>query len=288
MSASHDDYQLLDFGAGRKLEQFGSVVLDRPCPAAEDAERGRPDLWEQATARFERHGEARGNWVSAAKPIGSWMVRFSAMTLELRRTPSGQVGVFPEQAENWRWIAQSVRAAGRVKVLNLFAYTGASTLAAAAAGAEVVHVDAAANVVAWARQNARASRWDHLPIRWITEDVLRFVRRELKRGHRYDAVILDPPAYGHGPKGESWKLEEGLDELLPACWELCRGEARFLLLSCHSGRLGRAGELLEYAIARQPSLKTTGTASGVEMGVISVSGQRLHQGAAVRWERTAR
>lgn len=282
-----DPYELLDFGAGRKLERWGPYVLDRPSPAALRTVRRSPRLWSEASARFDRDDGGQGQWICLRTIDQPWHMNFGSLVLELRLTDSGQVGVFPEQESNWRWIAQRVRQAGRVKVLNLFAYTGATTLVAAAAGAEVVHVDAAAGVVAWARRNARASKLNHLPIRWITEDVLEFARRERKRGNRYDAVILDPPAYGHGPKGQSWKLENQLDELLSNCFELCRGQEQFLLLTCHSGRLGRASELLNYAIAQQPHGRLKGRFSSGDMCLVSVAGQRLHCGAAVRWSRSA-
>jgi 23S rRNA (cytosine1962-C5)-methyltransferase len=280
-----DQYELLDFGEGRKLERFGPYVLDRPSAAAERATRQRPHLWTQSSARFERNGSRMGHW-SCAQPIDQpWPVNVGSLAVELKLTSSGQLGIFPEQADNWRWIDQQVRHAGHVKVLNLFAYTGVGTLAAAAAGAEVVHVDAASSAVAWARRNADASKLNRLPIRWIAEDVIKFVGRERKRGNRYDAVILDPPAYGHGPQGQTWKLDSDLDELFSTCLELCRGRTQFLLLTCHSGRLGLASELLNYIVARHPNLYTEGTLYSGDMSLVSLAGRRLHCGAVVRWSR---
>jgi 23S rRNA (cytosine1962-C5)-methyltransferase len=280
-----DQYELLDFGAGRKLERFGPYVLDRPSPAAAGLKRRSPHLWTGAAARYERESET-GRWLGGSRIDGPWQLKFGPLTLELKLTDSGQVGVFPEQATNWQWIAERVRQAGRIKVLNLFAYTGASTLAAAAAGGEVVHVDGSTAAVAWARRNARASRLDHLPVRWIVEDVLRFVRRERTRGNSYDAVILDPPAYGHGPRGQSWKLEEDLAELLSLCWEICHGSERFLLLTCHSGQLGQADELLRYTLAGQPRYGSEGRMTRGELLLDAATGQRLHCGAGVRWSRS--
>jgi 23S rRNA (cytosine1962-C5)-methyltransferase len=281
-----DEYQLLDFGSGRKLERFGPYILDRPSPAAAAQPCHDPDVWSQAHARFDRTGGAGGSWTSTAPITQPWHVHFGPLALELKLTDAAQLGVFPEQAANWQWLDAVVRRMARQsppKVLNLFAYTGASTLAAAAAGAEVVHVDAAPGVVAWARRNAQTCNLDRLPIRWITEDVLKFVRREQRRGNRYDAVILDPPAYGHGPRGQSWKLESHLDELLSLCLELCRGPRQFLLLTCHSPPLSRGCELLEYVIARHPRLRAAGELTGVDMWLDSAHGRRLHCGAAVRW-----
>jgi 23S rRNA (cytosine1962-C5)-methyltransferase len=280
-----DQYELLDFGDGRKLERFGPYVLDRPSPAADRAARERPQLWAQAAARYDRDEGPAGHW-SCARPLDSpWRIKFGTLSLELKLTDSGHLGVFPEQAGNWQWTAESVRQTGPVKVLNLFAYTGAATLAAAGVGAEIVHVDASVSAVAWARRNASASNLGRAPIRWIVEDVLKFVRRERTRGNFYDAVILDPPAYGHGPRGQSWKLESHLDELLATCLELCRGEEEFLLLTCHSGRLGCASELLNYAIAHAPRLGGSGTLSSRDLYLVSSAGKRLHCGASLRWSR---
>jgi 23S rRNA (cytosine1962-C5)-methyltransferase len=244
-----EDYQLLDFGDGRRLERFGPFVLDRPCPAAETSDRANPDLWTRADARFDGRDELRGEWTDRRELPERWVVGSGRLRFELKRTEFGHLGVFPEQAENWGWIGEQCRIAcvlpapgnssetpalQRLRVLNLFAYTGGSTLAAAAAGAEVVHVDAAKNVVAWARRNAELSGLADVPIRWIAEDAEKFVKRELKRGNRYDAVILDPPSYGHGPRGEVWRLSKHLPRLLDFCAELTDRRRRFMLLTCHT------------------------------------------------------
>jgi 23S rRNA (cytosine1962-C5)-methyltransferase len=283
-----DQYQLLDFGAGRKLERFGPYVLDRPAPAAADTVPRARELWPTADARFERDGGA-GRWTCECEIEPSWYVHHGPLALEIKLTEFGHLGIFPEQAENWKWIAQQVQSAGEpMRILNLFAYTGASTLAAAAAGAEVTHVDAAANVVGWARRNATASGLVDAPVRWITEDALKFVRRELKRGHRYQAVVFDPPGYGHGPRGETWKLEAMLGELLGLCLELTADNRQFILISCHSGDLAFANELLKLVVAEQPSLRDAGTITGRDMALVSAEGARLPAGATVRWhaERT--
>ncbi|MEN6558161.1 MAG: class I SAM-dependent methyltransferase [Thermoguttaceae bacterium] len=227
-----NDYQLLDFGDGRRLERFGSITLDRPCPAAERFSPIRRELWLQASSRFEGRENERGRWIDQRETPGRWTIAMDALRLELKRTDFGHVGVFPEQAENWAWIRQIL--SKPMKVLNLFAYTGGSTLAAAAAGAEVVHVDAAKNVVAWARRNAKLSGLSAAPVRWIVEDALKFIKRELRRGNAYDAVILDPPSYGHGTHGEVWRLTKQLPRLLSLCAELTADRFAFLLLTCHT------------------------------------------------------
>jgi 23S rRNA (cytosine1962-C5)-methyltransferase len=279
-----DQYQLLDFGAGRKLERFGRYVLDRPAPAAHDAVRRQVSLWPAADARYERGEGEPGRWTFARTIEPSWHLHHGPLALEVKLTEFGHLGIFPEQAENWKWIARQVGAAGRpIKVLNLFAYTGASTLAAAAAGALVTHVDAAANVVAWAKRNARAAALIDAPIRWIAEDAIKFARRELKRGHYYEAIILDPPGYGHGPRGETWKLEDKLGELLALCVELTAVNRQFVLLTCHSGAWAFASELLKDTVSQQPVFRVEGTISGRNMSLVSLAGERLHSGAAVRW-----
>ncbi len=279
-----DQYQLLDFGSGRKLERFGRYLLDRPAAAAEGTLKRQAELWPQADARYERNPGQPGRWSSARAIDTAWSVRHGDLSFELKLSEFGHLGLFAEQVENWDWIARQVRAAARpIKVLNLFAYTGASTLAAAAAGAEVAHVDAAANVVAWARRNAQASHLGDKPIRWIAEDAVKFVRRELKRGVGYDAVMLDPPSYGHGPRGETWKLDEHLRPLLTMCRELTAQSPRFLLLTCHSGDLAFASPLLKYTRAQRPDLRETGKLSSHDLCLVSAAGERLHCGAAVRW-----
>jgi 23S rRNA (cytosine1962-C5)-methyltransferase len=251
-----DQYQLLDFGEGRRLERFGAITLDRPCPTAEGVTQADPAAWRQADARFERTDDEQGVWTCRGDLPPRWPIAHGRLVLEMKRTDFGHVGLFPEQAENWDWIARraaaekgtgpicaehpatnlrSVPGSGKLdlspfpsserpRVLNLFAYTGGSSLAAAAAGAEVVHVDAARNVVAWARRNAELSGLAEAPVRWIAEDATKFVKRELRRGSRYDAVILDPPSYGHGAHGEVWRLASHLPPLLRMCGELISGK----------------------------------------------------------------
>ena len=192
----------------------------------------------QADARFDGRSEESGHWTCRRELPERWTITCGPWQFELKRTDFGHVGLFPEQVENWVWIGERVRAAGRpLRVMNLFAYTGGSTLAAAAAAAETVHVDAAKNTVAWARRNAELSGLSAAPIRWIAEDALKFVKRELRRGNRYDAVILDPPSYGHGPRGEVWRLSKHLPRLLSLCGELTAGRARVPAVDLPHARL---------------------------------------------------
>lgn len=279
-------YQLLDFGEGRRLERFGTFVVDRPCPTVEGIAKAEPTVWPALDARFERDASRQGDWVGTRAPPEPWTVQHADMTFHLKLTPQGQVGIFPEQADNWDWILARVQdSAGRgkpMRVLNLFAYTGGSTMAAAAAGAEVVHVDAAKNVVAWARRNAQCSGLDACPIHWIVEDVRKFVRRELRRGSRYDAVILDPPSYGHGRRGEVWRLSKHLAGLLGACAELTGGQPRMALLTCHTPGFGpeRLADMTREAFGAA----TSGCLTADRLVLTSASSRALDAGAAVRWQ----
>ncbi|HIA18202.1 MAG TPA: SAM-dependent methyltransferase [Planctomycetaceae bacterium] len=288
-------YQLLDFGQGRKLERFGSLVLDRVSPAADGDLPADPASWQKSHFRFQRQQGEQGQWVANQQlPVAAgsskedglpapWLIQHNQLALELSLTPAGHLGLFPEQAINWDWLTRQLAAKGKepLKVLNLFAYTGGSTLTAAAAGAEVVHVDAARNTVAWARRNARHCGLQDAPIRWICEDCLKFVRRELSRGNQYDAVIMDPPSYGHGPEGQNWKIERDLGPLLDACAELTSNGRRFMLLTCHSPSYGPAdlhALLTDHVFG---SCQQGGDAS--VLTIDCVDGRRLPTGVVARW-----
>lgn len=281
---SPDQYALLDFGLGRRLERIGGLVLDRPAPAVESVPRSAGEAWARADARFVRTGSGEaGVWERARDLPERWTVSAGPLTLELKRTEFGHLGFFPEHAAHWDWIARQVACAGRpLRVLNLFGYTGGSTLAAAAAGAEVTHIDAARNVVAWARRNAQLSGLADAPIRWIAEDALKFVRREIRRGRTYDAVVLDPPSYGHGPHGEVWRLDKALPALLDGCAQLTFAGRTFILLTCHTPDYGpaRLAELLASALSGGPP----GRLNADCLAVRTSTGRELPCGVSVRWE----
>lgn len=234
-----NDYELLDSGNFEKLERFGRYVIARPEPQAIWDRSMRAEEWDRlADARFrkDRRSDDRGEWILRSGMPEQWFVGYENEELQLRMrlglTSFKHVGIFPEQSENWNFIYRQVR--GRfpgAKVLNLFAYTGGASLAARAAGAEVTHVDSVKPVVSWARENMEASGLDG--IRWIVDDALKFVRRELRRGHLYQGIILDPPAYGRGPDGEKWVLEEHLNEMLRTCGQLLDRNG-FLVLNLYS------------------------------------------------------
>ncbi len=277
-------YELLDFGDGRKLERFGEFVLDRPSPAAASNGKELSETeWREASAQFKKDSRGEGCWEPAWPAESCWMIQHRGFQMELKPTDFGHLGVFPEHASAWDWVEKMIRAEGRpLKVLNLFAYTGAATLAAAQAGASVVHVDSAKNIVQWARRNAQRSSLEQAPTRWITEDAMRFVNRELKRGNRYDAIILDPPTYGHGPTGEVWKVSRDLNRLLKACAALTKDQLAFVLLSCHSSGFGPADLQAAMLAAFFGGACQAGGSAG-EMTLQTVSGRRLNCGAFARW-----
>ena len=250
--ACWNDYELLDSGNFEKLERFGRYVVARPEPQAlwnrslSDAEwRQRAD----AVFRKDRRSEDRGEWVCKPGMPGQWFVEYGGEAMRLRMrlglTSFKHVGIFPEQAENWDYIYRQVRRVGTgARVLNLFAYTGGASLAARAAGAEVTHVDSVKPVVGWARENMELSGLDG--IRWIVEDALKFVQREVRRGNRYHGIVLDPPAYGRGANGEKWILEDNICEMLECCARLLEPRGAFLVLNLYS--MGLSSTLARTAV----------------------------------------
>lgn len=226
------EYELLDCGGGRRLELFGKTIVDRPCPQAEWTVLA-PQEWKRVQALYDR--ENLHDWMPESVFPDPWQMKIDDLTIELRPSRNSQVGIFPEQRENWRWMKEQIRKSNRpLKILNTFAYTGIATLMAASIGehVEVCHVDGAQSSVSWARRNAELSGLSDRPIRWITDDVLTFLKREVKRGQRYDGIILDPPAFGRG-KGGTWKIERDIAMLLELVNELLSDNPCFVILSCH-------------------------------------------------------
>ena len=225
-------YELLDSGNGAKLERFGEVVLARPCAQAVWQPQ-RPARWKSADATFDR--EDGNRWHGRNRLPQEWVIDVDGTRFRLSGTDFGHLGIFPEQRAQWTWIRETVAAAGRpVRVLNLFAYSGGSTLAAARGGAEVCHLDASKGMVQWARANAALNGLESHPIRWIVDDAHKFLNREIRRGRRYDGIILDPPTYGRGGNGETYKIERDLTETLRLCRALLSDSSLFLLLSAHT------------------------------------------------------
>ncbi len=229
------DYELIDSGDGKKLERYGDFVLSRPDPQA----LWKPHLpyatWNKADAVFIRKGK-EVEWKKKATLPESWSIDFGQLTFEIRPTTFKHTGLFPEQLENWTWMGRKIRNALKaedrpIKVLNLFGYTGGASLACAKSGAEVCHVDGSKMAIAWARKNQELSGLAEKPIRWILDDAMAFLKREVKRGNKYDGILLDPPAFGHGPSGEIWKIEENFDELITLCKAVLSDKPLFFLVN---------------------------------------------------------
>ena len=278
-------YELLDSGNGRKLERFGPYTLSRPCAQAIWRPRLSPADWDAADAAFDR--EEGNRWHSREKLPAAWIVEVDGIQFRLSCTDFGHLGIFPEQRESWRWVEATVRAAqptaqAPVRVLNLFAYSGGATLAAARAGAEVCHLDASAGMVEWARTNAGLNSLEGAPIRWIVEDAHKFLAREHRRGRRYEGIILDPPSFGRGAKGEIYKIERDLPQTLALCRQLLSEQPLFVLLSAHTP--GITPVVLENLLADVLE-GCGGTITGNEMALAGQGSVRLApSGCLARWQ----
>jgi len=273
------DYELLDCSDGEKLERWGDHLLIRPEPQAIwRTPRNHPG-WRSAAARYERSSKGGGKWHSSGLPA-AWQIKYDNLTFTVSLHNFKHTGLFPEQSVNWEFISDKIMASGRrISVLNLFAYTGAATLAAASAGAEVCHVDAARGMVMRAKENASLSGLCGKPIRWIIDDCSKFIEREIRRGRKYDALIMDPPSYGRGPSGEVWKLEDGLFDLVKLCAGVLSDDPLFVLINSYTTGLSPAS--LTYIT--QSVLG--GHAESNELGLpVTAGGFILPCGATCRWQ----
>ena len=276
------DYELIDCGGGEKLERWGKHVLVRPDPQAIwQTPRNNP-LWRRPDARYARASTGGGAWEKKDVPA-QWQVRYRELTFQVKPMNFKHTGLFPEQAANWDFAMEQIRRARRpISVLNLFAYTGGATVACAAAGASVCHVDAARGMVSWGRDNARASGLEDAPIRWIVDDCAKFVEREIRRGRRYDAVIMDPPSYGRGPSGEVWKLEDSLWPFVELVAGVLSDEPLFFLINSYT--TGLAPSVLTYILESLITPKYGGRTRSDELGLpVTESGLALPCGATGRW-----
>lgn len=270
-------YQLLDSGNESKLEQFGDYVLARPCSQAVWKPSLSKKEWQEADALFSR--EPSNRWTAHPPLPMSWNMKFDEIQFKLIPTEFGHVGVFPEHALLWKWMKQKLKKGS--SVLNLFAYTGGATLAAAQAGALVCHVDASKTTVAWARENAALNNLQQSPIRWIIDDAVKFLGREVRRGVRYDGIILDPPTFGRGSKGEVFKIEKDLPAILDLCFQLLSDHPLFVILSSHTP--GYTPLVLHHLLI-QASEGRKGT---IEMGEMVIPGPLdLTSGTYARWYAT--
>lgn len=276
------EYEVLDTSAGEKLERWGKYLLVRPDPQVIWNTPKDDPCWHRYDARYNRSSTGGGKWSNLRLPE-RWQVRYKELTFNVKPMNFKHTGVFPEQAANWDFIMRTIRGAGRpVNVLNLFAYTGGATLAAAAAGASVCHVDAAKGMVAWAKENAKSSGLEEAPIRWIVDDCGKFVERELRRGRRYDAVIMDPPSYGRGPSGEIWKLEENLYPFVELVAKVLSDRPLFMIINSYT--TGLAPSVLGYIMDTLVTKKYGGHTECGELGLpVRDTGLVLPCGSTGRW-----
>lgn len=278
------EYEVLDTSDGEKLERWGRYILVRPDPQVIWRTARTDPRWKKYDARYFRSTSGGGKWSDHHLP-DRWKINYGALTFNVKPMNFKHTGVFPEQAANWDYIIDSIQHANRpISVLNLFAYTGGATLAAAAAGASVCHVDAAKGMVAWAKENALASNLENAPIRWIVDDCSKFVDREIRRGRRYDAIIMDPPSYGRGPSGEIWKLEQNLYPFVEQVSKVLSDNPLFVIINSYT--TGLAPSVLGCIMDSVFRPKFGGTSQCDELGLpVTDSGLVLPCGATGRWSR---
>lgn len=286
MYAAQDwkDYEVIDTGGGEKLERWGDIILRRPDPQIIWPLKKETGVWRDVHGHYHRSSSGGGSW-DMKKPIPDrWTISYDQLKFYIKPTSFKHTGLFPEQAANWRWMMDKIQNAGRpISVLNLFAYTGGATVASAYAGASVVHVDAAKGMVQWAKENIQLSGLADRPVRFITDDVFKFVQREKRRGNRYDAIIMDPPSYGRGPNGETWKLEQNLYPFLESCTEILSDNPLFMLINSYT--TGISPTVLSNMLNMTMTDKYGGKISAGEIGLpITKSGMTLPCGILGRWE----
>ncbi len=277
------DYELLDSGEGEKLERYGQVIISRPDPQALWPKSLSLKEWQKADAVFSR--DEKAGWKTKSKVPEKWQIDFSGLSFFIKLSPFKHTGLFPEQASNWEWMRDVIKKEKRkLNILNLFGYTGGATLAAAQAGAEVCHLDASKTAISWARENAEISGLADKPVRWILDDAMAFVKREIKRGRQYDGIIMDPPAFGHGPKGEMWRIEENFIELLDLCRQVLSVKPLFFLINGYaSGYSSIAYENNLLSLIK----KYGGEIEKGELAILESSGKRLLPcGIFARWFKT--
>ena len=260
------DFELIDASDGERLERWKDIILIRPDPQVMwHGDRKNP-LWKNAHAIYHRSNSGGGYWEMLKTVPKVWNVNYKDLTFRLKPMDFKHTGLFPEQAVNWDLMSECIKSAGRpVKVLNLFAYTGGATVACLKAGASVTHVDAAKGMVQWAKENANASGVGDRPVRWLVDDCLKFIAREIRRGNKYDGIVMAPPSYGRGPNGEVWKLEQQLDELLYSSAKILSDDAIFFLLNSYSG--GISPTILNYMVKNIVAGKRNGDVTTAEIGL---------------------
>ncbi|MBQ8740972.1 MAG: class I SAM-dependent methyltransferase [Clostridia bacterium] len=261
-----NDYELIDADNGERLERWGDIILIRPDPQIIWNEGHRDERWNNAHAIYHRSNSGGGYWETLKKVPDVWSIKYNNLTFRLKPMGFKHTGLFPEQAVNWSLAQKLISEANReISVLNLFAYTGGATVACLKAGAKVTHVDASKGMVGWAKENAVATGVADMQVRWLVDDCMKFVKREIRRGNKYDAIIMDPPSYGRGPNGEVWKLEQQLSELLTDVGKILSDDPLFFFLNSYTG--GLSPTILNYMVKSCIAPKNTGTVYTEEIGI---------------------
>ncbi len=279
------DYKLLDATDGYRLESWGGVILVRPDPQIVWKFEKKSPMWEKAHAVYHRSSKGGGEWEYRKKFPAEWNIKYDNMTFKVTPTGFKHTGIFPEQATNWDEYAKMIAKENReLNILNLFGYTGGATLACAAAGAKVCHVDASKGVVVWGKENAQLSGLSDKPIRWIVDDCIKFVQREIRRGNKYDGIIMDPPSYGRGPNGEVWKLEDNIFQLLELCSQILSDDPLFVAVNSYT--TGVSPSVMEYMLDVMMRDKYKGTVSAQEIGLtVQSTGMALPCGSTAFWKK---
>ena len=282
------DYEILDMANGEKLERWNSIYLIRPDPQIIWDEKSFPQKWNQANARYERSNTGGGHWNYKKQVPKAWQIKYKNLTFNIKPMGFKHTGIFPEQAVNWDWMINKIQEEKKkrnkpIKVLNLFAYTGGASVACLSAGAEVTHVDSSKGMVSWAKENVVSSGLEDRPIRYLVDDVIKFVRREIRRGNKYDGIIMDPPSYGRGANGEVWKFEENIPELIDLCKQIFSDDPIFFLINSYT--TGISSMVLENLLKLKLN-KKQGKYENGEVGLpMTDSKLVLPCGIYARWEK---
>lgn len=277
------DYTLLDCSDGERLERWGGIVLIRPDPQVIWQTPKTHPLWQQANARYNRSKTGGGSWEVYSSLPADWSIRYRDLTFRVKTMGFKHTGLFPEQAVNWDAVTKLIQESKRpLRVLNLFAYTGGATIACLKAGASVVHVDASRGMVQWAKENAKASGVEDRPVRWIVDDCIKFVQREIRRGNRYDIIIMDPPSYGRGPGGEVWKLEDEVYAFVALCEQVLSSDAKLMLINSYT--TGLSPSVMQYILQAVVQPKHGGAVTSDEIGLpVAGTDRVLPCGASAFW-----
>ena len=285
IASEWQDYEILDMANGQKLERWGDITLVRPDPQIIWKEKSFPNKWKRINAKYNRSKTGGGSWETNKLP-NAWKIKYKDLTFNIKAMGFKHTGLFPEQAVNWDWMIEKIKSSKRpIKVLNLFAYTGGATVACLYAGASVCHVDSSKGMVSWAKENVISSGLEKSSVRYIVDDVLKFVNREIRRGNKYDAIIMDPPSYGRGANGEVWKFEENIDELINLCSKVLSDDPLFFLVNSYT--TGISSTVLENILKiNLEKIKIGGKYSCGEIGLpMKESDLILPCGIYGRWEK---